>query len=343
MPDLHGGSIHGCRISADLSVNTNPLGCPEAVKNAVLEAFDHIERYPDMEMSALRTTIGRCCGLESNYVLCGSGASELFMAAVNAIKPRSAMVISPCFSGYAYALGSCPVKEYIPGERNGFEVTRDILNCIDAGTDMLFIANPNNPTGRAIGSKLLTDILEHCREHGIWVVLDECFIELCPDALSMCGSLDAFPRLLIVRAYTKLLAIPGLRFGYVLSQPENLELIAKKLPEWNVSVPAQAAALAGAKLLQDREYLRASLELIKHEKSFLLYELNALGFELFPTDTCFILFRSPVPLFEPLLEHGILIRDCRSFRGLSGYCYRIAIRPHKENELLISTLKELYK
>ena len=185
--NIHGGDIYSRQIRLDFSVNGNPLGMPDAAVQAIHEAVQHVGEYPDITAAAMTEAVSRMlsgeCGREipKEYLLFGNGASELFLAVVHALKPRNIVIPVPSFYGYEYvaeAAGSYIKYVYLP-EETGFRPGRELLQELTADTDMLFVANPNNPTGQLMGREYLQELLEHCRQQGITVVVDECFIEFC--------------------------------------------------------------------------------------------------------------------------------------------------------------------
>lgn len=184
----------------------------------------------------------------------------------------------------------------------------------------------------------LENVLEVCKEKNIYVVLDECFIEFCEKENSIVQKLSTYRNLLIVRAFTKIYAIPGVRLGYLMcSDKELLQKIRGQLPEWNLSVFAEAAGIA---CLQQQEYLKKTVEYVAAERKFLTEKLQNLGLQVILSDANFILFYSEKPLYKKLLQKGILIRDCKNFQGLSEGYYRVAVKSRRENEILEKAIGE---
>lgn len=170
------------------------------------------------------------------------------------------------------------------------------------------------------------------------MVLDECFIEFCEKENSIVQKLTTYRNLLIVRAFTKIYAIPGVRLGYLMcSDKELLQKIRVQLPEWNLSVFAEAAGIA---CLQQQEYLKKTVEYVAAERKFLTEKLQNLGLQVILSDANFILFYSEKPLYKKLLQKGILIRDCKNFQGLSEGYYRVAVKSRRENEILEKAIGE---
>ena len=160
--------------------------------------------------------------------------------------------------------------------------------------------------------------------------------------------LSRYKSVIVLRAFTKTFAIPGLRRGYcVTSCAETAAALRKQLPEWNVSAPAQVAGVAA---VREDAYLKEAVRLISGERQFLATELKKLGFTVFPSDSNFLLFCvdsrancsfAENALFDTLLADGILIRDCRDFSGLCEGFYRIAVRKHADNVALVASLQQI--
>jgi threonine-phosphate decarboxylase len=153
------------------------------------------------------------------------------------------------------------------------------------------------------------------------------------------GLLAEYDNLFIVNSLTKFLAMPGIRMGYVLSNPDNISKIMKQLPEWNLSVPAQAAINEGMKLISQGSFIRETVDTIKAERAYLMRMLRDFGLEVFDSNTAFILFKGRENLYQELLKKEILIRDCSDYVGLGKGYYRIAVKNHEENETLVEALR----
>ena len=214
----------------------------------------------------------------------------------------------------------------------------ELFDALTEETDLLFLANPNNPTGTLMNRDYLNKLLERCKEKKIYVVLDECFIEFCGTECSALPWIEKYPNLLLVRAFTKIYAIPGVRLGYLIcSNRSLLEKIRTQIPEWNLSVFAQEAGVACA---GKTAYLEKTVNYVKNEREFLAEGLKKFGFRVFPGEANFLLIHSEKPLYEKLLGKGILIRDCMNFKGLTKGYYRIAVKKRQDNEKLLKAIGE---
>lgn len=341
MKAIHGGDIYRNRVKLDFSVNINPLGIPEGVRTALQEAVNCCMQYPDPEAQKLKAAVSQSLQVPTEALLFGNGASELFLAIVHGLKPKKILIPVPSFYGYEHAAGASgsEIVFYEMKKEQGFSLEDGFLEALTADVDLVFIANPNNPTGKRIDETLLLKVLKRCREKKIVAVLDECFIEFCGERFSLIHQTAAFDNLIVVRAYTKIFAIPGVRLGYLVCENAELrENIKGQLPEWNLSCFAQAAGCACAK---ESDFLVKTVRHVKAGRAFLAEGLGKAGIEVWESDADFLLIYSEKPLYERLLRKGILIRDCSNFRGLSKGYYRICVKTFRDHEKLLKAIGEI--
>lgn len=340
---IHGGDIYNNKIELDYSVNVSPLGIPEGVQQAVRDSLKQITNYPDYGYTEAVGAIAEYEKCDISNVLCTNGASEAFMAIVRAYMPKKALLVCPCFSGYEYCLRSAnsQIYYYCLREENSFVLKEDYLDMLDESIDMIFIGNPNNPTGRYVEDDLLERILDKCRHHNITVVLDQCFYLFGREVSVSSDILSRYHNVIIVSAFTKICALAGLRAGYILSDSRQIQNIRVHLPEWNVSVPAANAMKACVRELLKTDYLNMLRSLIRVEREYLTDELKKNGIKVYDSDTNFILIKSDIKLYELLLKRGILIRDCSEITGLGENYYRLAIMNHTANKRLVNTILEV--
>ena len=340
----HGGDLYGRSVELDFSVNTNPLGTPPAVADAVRDAAGLLCRYPDPYCRELTAALAEYEGVPEDCILCGNGAAELIYAYCRTIGAKTALVTAPTFSEYAAALEAegCWVLSHPLREEDHFGVTGSLLWTLEAtSAEAVFLCSPNNPTGRLIRPDLLEEICRLCRDRGIRLFVDECFLELSDGGrdASLAGRLAEFPELFLLKAFTKTYGMAGLRLGYCLSADQALlAKMSRVMQPWNVSLPAQRAGTAA---LKEQEFLRRSRELIREERPWLAAQLEEQGLRVCPSQANYLLLKSGRELAAPLLERGILIRDCSNYAGLGSGWYRIAVRTHEENQKLIDALAEI--
>ena len=342
---MHGGDVYRNKVELDFSVNINPCGIPEGVKVALFNAIEGSTRYPDMECERLRKKLSEKFGVEKENILCGNGASELILATINGIKPKKILVPAPGFSGYEKA-GEAVEAEVIyynlKIEKEFWQDFDKLIKAIEKNKpEIVFITNPNNPNGSIIYLEDMVKIAKVCKKENAILVIDECFSELVTlsseEKISFIEEINNFNNVVILRAFTKSFAIPGVRLGYLINSDEALiTKIKNQIPEWNVSGLAEEAGLGA---LEEKEFLEASRKVIAEERKFLEEELTKLGIKVYSSRANFLLVESKLPLKEKLLEKGILIRDCSDYVGLSKGFYRIAVKTHEENEKLIKVIK----
>ena len=206
---------------------------------------------------------------------------------------------------------------------------------------MVFLCSPTNPSGQVIRKELLMEIAKICEDRGIRLVLDECFIGFMENAdeRSMLRETERYPHLFLLRAFTKIYAMPGMRLGYgVSSDGDLLERMEEAGQPWSVSVPAQMAGLAA---LDEDDYVSEARRLVRVEREFLEAELTGMGIDFISSDANFILIHEETNLFNRLRSVGILIRDCANYPGLGRGWYRIAVRTREENLRLMSAIREI--
>lgn len=342
---LHGGDIYGKQIRYDFSVNGNPLDLDSAIRAELAWAAANCGIYPEYGNRRLREAIAAHLDVEAENVLCGNGASELFAAVVHGLRPKKVVIPQPAFYGYEWAaqMADAQLVHVMLDEERDFAVTGELTESLTQDTDLLFLASPSNPVGGTIEPEVLEKVLNHCLKYGITVVLDECFIEFTGQEGAV-GCIGHFPNLIIVRAFTKIYGIPGVRLGYLIADSAMARKIERQLPEWNLSVIAQHA---GEVILTDEkwdrvQYINNTIQVIQEEKGKLRKDLINIFDEeirIFPSEANFLLVKTGYSLYKKLLEQGILIRDCSNYRGLGKGFYRIAVRTHEENEKLIEGIR----
>lgn len=328
-------------LPLDFSANVSPLGVPTGVRDAIAVAAGEIDRYPDPECRALRHAIAAHEGVTAEQVLCGNGASDLIYRAAFAVRPRRALVTAPAFGEYEEALTAAGCEIVRQPLDEAFRLDGRALKQIEETLDIIILCQPNNPSGVTIEPKLLRRIVERCADSGCRVLADECFVDFldAPEAYTCKALLDAFPNLLILKAFTKLYAMAGARLGYALcADGAFLDAMNHVGPLWAVSHLAQTAGLAA---LRETEYVQRVRELVRIERPWLYGQLTALGLRVVPGEANFLLFQCGTPLDMSLRKRGILIRGCGDFAGLDETWYRVAVRTHEENQRLIAALREV--
>ena len=338
----HGGDIYSREILVDFSVNISPFGMPDTVKDALVRHLEDYESYPDPFCRQLVAGLASKEGVKVGHILCGNGASDLIYRLCLTQRPQRVLVTAPSFSDYERAArqAGAQVFHHPLKEEDGFALTDKILDGIHPGLDMLFLCNPNNPTGRLIPHDLLLAILDRCRDLGVILIADECFLPF-TRARSLVSALIDYPNLLVLKAFTKTFALAGIRLGYMLTSNRNLlESCAGFGQDWSVSAVAQRAGLAA---LECKDWESRLASFMEAERPRLASGLEALGIQVFPSQANFLLVKSQVALDSLLLEEKILIRSCDNFPGLGPDFYRMAVKRPDQNQVLLTALAKRLK
>lgn len=342
MERIHGGDWAAYEIEhgkkpLDFSASLSPLGMPDRVYQAAVDAMRDADRYPDPSCRRLRAALSRRHGVSPSQIVCGAGAADLIDRLARVLQPKRALIPVPTFSEYESALLSvgCVVEHFpLPAD---FSLPEAFAEAIRPETDVVFLCNPNNPTG------LLTEpaLLRRCLERGVTLIVDECFLDLTDDPArySLVSSLSDYPNLILLRAFTKTFAMAGLRLGYALCGSAKTARALQNMGQpWPVSVPAEAAGIAA---LEEQDYENEVRAFLHTERARMYRKLVGMGLRVVPGQANFLLFYSEDADLAPRLRaKGILIRDCREFPGLRPGWFRAAIRKREENDRLIEALGE---
>ncbi len=345
---VHGGDWAGYRAefgrdALDFSANVSPLGLPAGVAAAITAALPTADRYPDPLCRELRTKLAGAEGVPADWILCGNGAADLIFRLVLALRPRRALLPAPTFAEYAAALDTvgCTVERLFLQEENDFAVTDAFIDAVTDETDVVFLCQPNNPTGQVTPLAMVQKLLHRCADCGAVLVVDECFLDFLPDrnTLTAKALLHDAPNLIVLKAFTKLYAMAGVRLGYALcSSAAVLDKMRAAGQPWAVSSLAQAAGLAA---LDETAYADRVRRLIAVERPKLAAGLRALGLHVIEGQANYLLFRAPADFGEKLRRHGAVVRSCANYPGLDGTWYRTAVRTTKENVQLLQIMREV--
>lgn len=340
----HGGDIYRNKIQYDFSVNINPLGMTERCKQEAMRGIELSAHYPDDEAEKLRGAIATKNDVSAEDILVGNGAAELIYALCHAIRPKQARTIAPTFQEYEAAVcmtgGSMTYTGLNASE--DFVIDERFVDSITATDELVFVCNPNNPTGKRIGQEILIKLIDKCKQVGAYLLIDECFLPFCKQEREYSYFKKNCPKhVLVLRAFTKIYAMAGLRLGYMLvADCELRDRIRMQLQPWNTSISAQ---LAGVAALAEDDFVNASNDLIYREREIVARGLQKYVARIYDSDANFLLVKAEKGFATRLLERGILIRSCANFNGLDDTFFRIAIRTHGENEHLLKTVQSIYE
>lgn len=327
------------------------MGLSPIVRETLLSHVDDIVNYPDPQARDLKAAIAAFYRVPSEEIVLGNGAAELFYCFFYAMRPARVLLPVPSFSEYERAARAAGAKiEYLPLlKKHGFAFDLEAAVQNLADTDAFVLCSPNNPTGRLLMRKEISTFLEKTEERGIWVIVDESFLDFREDGerYTVRHLVRRYPHLFVVQSMTKFFALPGLRLGFGVAEAKVCRRLEEGKDVWNVNFLAQAAGIAA---LSDIEYQEATRSFIRGEKKFLASELAKLpGIEVFAPAVNFIFFRLQQgndflqQLLAALRNRGILLRDCSNYAGLTGAYLRTAVRCREENERLLFAMQAIWK
>lgn len=355
----HGGNIYSAAIHygihrsefLDFSANINPLGVPEVIRKSIIENIDDICHYPDPHCVELRDKIGEYLKVSKDSIIIGNGAMEVISLYLEVIDPESILIPVPSFSEYE-TLGvkqGSKIHFLYMDESKGFKF--DIENIqkrlSQEGIKSLFLCNPNNPTSFLVDKLELIKLLDYAKVSGIHVLVDETFIELTIEGNrnSMVEFLNCYENLFIVRAFTKVFSIPGLRLGYGLGNRKYIDKMWDKKLTWSVNF---FATMVGAVLNRESNYLYNTRQWILNEVDWFYNQLLKIPYiKVFRPNTNFVLLKiicenlNSYKIKDKLAKRGILIRDASNFKGLDNKFIRIAIKDRKSNLILLENLRKV--
>lgn len=349
----HGGDIYtvsdklGVRPEdcLDFSANLNPLGIPDGVRKAMVDSLEQVVYYPDPDNAALIGALSRRYGVKKEYLTAGNGAADLIFRLVYAVKPERALLTAPTFLEYGEALKQAGTEVDTFRLNREFEAGEELLDCLDRNTGMIFLCNPNNPTGLLTDRSLIRRLAKKAEEQEALLVLDECFLDFTgrEEEYTMVPYLEEFPNMIVLKSFTKMFAIPGIRLGYCLCSDMSLTARIKAAGQsWSVNT---VAAAAGKAALEETEFVAKSAAFVKAEREYLTGELKKLGIRVIPGTANYLLIQAEkcYSLYEKLLPYGIIIRRCCNYDGLDESYYRIAVKRHEDNRKLVGALNQMIK
>ncbi|KON85713.1 histidinol phosphate aminotransferase [Sporosarcina globispora] len=330
----------------DFSANINPLGPPRELKDKWGNLFQYITDYPDPHAAFLKSKLAAEEGIKETQILVGNGGAELITLIGRMIAGKSVLIIQPAFSEYEEAcrVNNCTVY-YHQLEPEDWGLNVEALSEKLKFADVLFFCNPNNPTGVFYPLSIVEELIKKCRIHNCLLIMDEAFYDFVEGYQSIVPFIGRDSNVVVLRSMTKMFSIPGLRLGYMMASERLIERAASLKPHWSVNA---LALKAGEWCLNSNEHVRLTKNLIRQERERLVQFYRNLDFEVSPSSVNFYVLRDSsldvqLPLFQFLLEKGIIPRHTMNFPGLEGRWLRFAIKGPKDNDRLMEAMQEWRK
>jgi len=340
---------YGVHDAIKLASNENPYPLPAAVREAIHAAIDDVARYPDGASFALRAKLAEHLGVAPECLTFGNGSNDVLVLLAETFLTPAVTAIYDQYSFVIYRLAvqaTGAIAKIAPSNarKHAQPLGHDLeamLALADEQTRMVFIANPNNPTGTWVSGASLYQFMQRLPAHVIAVV-DEAYYEYScsysgADYPNILGWLEEFPNLVVTRTFSKAYGLAGLRVGYSISAPEIAELLNRVRQPFNVNSLAQVAAVAA---LGEQDWVRQRCSENKAEMERVSNSLGNLGVDCLPSRANFLLADIPAAdeCYEFLLRQGIIVRPVANY-GLPGYL-RITLGNSTENDRLLAALTD---
>ncbi len=330
------------------SANVNPLGISPKLKEGIASHIDCITSYPDRDYVRLRQVIANYCSTEVENVIVGNGSTELISLFIQIEHPKKALILGPTYSEYEreIALGGGSTIYFPLKESQDFKLdTTEFISKLDEDIDLIVLCNPNNPTGSAISKKEMRLILDACKEHDIFVMVDETYVEFAEDvdSISAIPLTRTYENIVILRGTSKFFAAPGLRLGYAIcSNARLMQKMNERKNPWTIN---SIAVVAGTLMFTDTDYIQKTRALISSERKR-MYDLFAASkrFKPYMPSGNFMLLQiidesiSSGQLFDKCIKEGLMIRDCSTFPYLGENYIRFCFMNPKDNDRLAKVL-----
>lgn len=360
IPHFHGSDIEAIEAYYGIpkesivgfGANVNPLGLSQNIQTEIANNLHIITAYPDRNYVSLRNAIADYCDTDADHIVVGNGSTELISLLIQHLHPKKALLLGPTYSEYERELALCggEMVYYDLLPEHEFQIQpEEFLAQLDDSIDLLILCNPNNPTSSAISVEMMGRILAHCKDHNIFVMVDETYVEFAPDikAVSSMPHVKNYDNLMIIRGVSKFFAAPGLRLGYGITSNEAfINVLHTHQNPWTLN---SIGAFAGELMMKDSEYIARTRELILSERERIYRELQAIPeLHTFEPIANFFLVKirkegvTSADIFDFLIKKGLMIRDCSSFTNLKGEYIRFCIMNPSDNTRLLDGLREYF-
>ena len=333
---------YGIRDSIKLASNENPLGPSPLATKAIRKALEKLHRYPDGSGYDLVNKLAGHMDVSPENIVLGNGSDDIIgMLGLVFLQPGDEVILpEPSFLLYGIVV-QCTgaVSVYIPLRSLDIDLG-GIRKAITPKTRMIFLCNPNNPTGTIITKDAFDRFLQDIPQ-GIIIVVDEAYIEFTrdPECLQSIKYANTDSAIITLRTFSKAYGLAGLRVGYGISNPKIAELLNRVRMPFNTSIPAQAGASAA---LDDEDFLKRTILTVHEGLDFLYNSLSRLHIRYFTTQSNFFLIdvrREADEVVEKMLRQGVIVRSMTSY-GFSQYI-RVSVGTREENIRFVETLKEI--
>ncbi|VAX34994.1 L-threonine 3-O-phosphate decarboxylase [hydrothermal vent metagenome] len=349
---VHGGDISGFSkkigkpeaLIKDFSSNINPLGPSKCVEKIYYESFALLKKYPDPQARELTQVIAEKLLLTTDNIIVGNGAIALIELAIRAINPRKVLLVEPCFTEYRRLaiLNGAQIDSIGLNPQEDFQFSLEaIMDRLDQ-TDLIILGHPNNPTGTHLSQEDLLKLIQKVEEQNEFLLIDEAFIDWCPDQ-SVVDALKDYSSFLVIRSLTKYFSLAGIRIGYAAGAGFLIAKMKGLQETWSCNALAQKLGITA---LKDQEFYDQTQAWFMTESSRFFNLLSNLpGVKAYSSKANFFLLKvsshfNPEDFWMRIKREGIYLRDTFDFQGLDASYVRIALLKEEDNNIFIKTLEE---
>jgi len=357
-PYFHGGNVwevsekHKIPVDQliDFSISTNPLGAPKTALESIRQHLNLIHHYPDPNPEWLLEALGKSVGVAPNNVVVGNGSTELIYLFNEVFLENGyeAVIPVPTFSEYKAAIerfgGNMIFLKCDPA--NNFRLNvEELENSITKKTRIIFLCNPNSPTGWLYEKGDILRIVKLAAENDVLVFVDEDYIDFVDDGkrYSMTKYVKDYNNLFVLRSLTKFFGLAGVRIGFGIGSPELVKILKRVIMPWSVN---SLAMFAAAEAVKDADFIKRTRLLVSKSRKEMQEMFKPINWlKVYPSETNFLLVEiiqgdlTSTQLAEGLAKTGLLIRDCKDFDGLNNRFFRATVRRPEENRKLVEQIK----
>ncbi len=325
----------------DFSVNTTPLPLQTQISENWQSYLETITKYPDPTSEQLTAVIAEKEGLSPHELLVGNGAAQLIFLLALFFQRKRVAIVEPSFSEYrdACQIFNCEIEGIFLNNPWKLDVTEIIAK--SKQKDLLFICNPNNPTGVAYSLQEIEYVIEKLEPFQVTVVIDEAFYDFQENGPTLIKLVKNYQNVIVLRSLTKMYGIAGLRLGYIAANPSFIQKLRLLQAPWSVNGLVQRI---GCDCLQDLRYPKEVQKYCKSERQRIFPLLREMGYEVSNSVVNFYLLKEKtqqgesMPLLKFLLQQGIVPRHTYNFPSLDGRYLRLAVKTVSENNQLLAVL-----
>jgi threonine-phosphate decarboxylase len=357
-PYFHGGNVweisekYNIPVDQllDFSISTNPLGVPEKALESIRKHLNLIHHYPDPEPEWLLEALAKSAGVKPKNIIVGNGSTELIYLFNEVFLENGyeAVIPVPTFSEYKAAIertgGNMMFLKCDPAKNFRLNL-EELENCLSENTRIIFLCNPNSPTGCLYEKGDILRVIRLAAENDVLVFLDEDYIDFVDDGTrySMADYVDEYNNLFVLRSLTKFFGLAGLRIGFGIGSPDLVKTLQNVKMPWSVN---SLAMFAAAESVKDKDFISKSRLLVSKSRKEMQQMLKTVPWlKVYPSETNFVLNEitkgdlTSTQLAEELAKKGFLIRDCEDFDGLNNRFFRVTVRRPEENRKLVEQIK----